>query len=109
MKSYDFKFVLYLVIILIVTSTYLPFFTNVSILLSYTYGFSLTQIALMMSVPIAPTLVLCPLLSYVSDRRENRGWFLFIACLMACACFIWLLLIKVGTNSYEVLVPLFLG
>lgn len=63
----------------------------------------------MYSVPVAPTLILCPLLSYFSDRKENRGWFLLVACLLACACFLWLLLIEVGNHPYVVIVPLFLA
>ena len=109
LKSYDYKFVIYLVLVLIATSTYLPFFTNVSILLKYSYGFSLAQIALMMSVPVVPTFVLSPLLGFWSDRREKRGLFLLLSCLLACGSFLWLLLTNKDTNYYIVLVPLFMS
>ena len=93
---------------IIVSSTYLPFFVNVSILLQYSYGFRLSDIALMMSVPIIPTLVLCPLLGYWSDCREKRGLFLLFSCLLACGSFVWLLFRTVDSSPYLVLVPLFM-
>ena len=109
LNSYNYKFVLYLALVLITTSTYLPFFTNVSILLQYSYGFSLSQIALMMSVPVVPTLVMCPLLGFWSDRREQRGLFLLFSCLTACGSFLWLLMTNEDSNYFIVLVPLFMS
>jgi MFS family permease len=63
----------------------------------------------MMSVPVVPTLVLSPLLGFWSDRREKRGLFLLLSCLLACGSFLWLLLTNKDTSYYIVLVPLFMS
>jgi nitrate/nitrite transporter NarK len=60
-------------------STFIPFFTNLSILLRQGFGFSLIESGLVMAAPSIIITFFCPLIGYLSDKFQKRGIYLVIA------------------------------
>lgn len=90
-KSFKTSFWVFNVVVLLAYSTFVPFFANISMLLRYCFDFSLVEAGQMMALPSLIVTLTCPLLGYISDKIQRRGYLLAFSVLLSASTQVYIL------------------
>jgi len=78
-------------------------------LLRYCFAFDLSELGLLMAVPALVVTLFCPLLGYLSDKLQHRGYLLSFAMLLCASTQFYMYQMEYSHKNYWVLMPLTLN